>query len=177
MQADTEVEVKDPPGLPRFRRVLFLILALYATGRCSSFTVPLLLDVRPAAVPAIIQSGVSLQAWAVLWGAGAILHFLALRYSWAARATMWTFSIKGLAVGTAFVVSAIVGEGSIPASLGGVMSYAVPVVMLWLVQWALAMRTTVIVKSIPVVEAHAVASAARARIRAETGEIPEVPHG
>lgn len=177
MHADTEVEVKDPPGLPRFRRLLFLALALYATARCMSFAVPLVIGIRPAAVPEIIESTVSLQAWAILWGAGAFLHFAALRWEWAGRLTMWTFSIKGLAVGTAFVISAIVNQGSIPASIGGIVSYGYPVVMLWLIQWALAMRTTVIVKSIPVVEAHAVASAAQSRLRAVTGEIPEVPHG
>lgn len=177
MHADTEVEVKEPPGLPRFRRLLFLVLGVYATIRCMSFAVPLVIGIRPAAVPEIIESTVSLQAWAILWGAGAFLHFAALHWEWAARATMWTFSIKGLAVGSAFVISAIVNQGSIPASMAGVVSYGFPVVMLWLVQAALAMRTTVIVKSIPVVEAHAVASAARDRLRAETGEIPEVPHG
>lgn len=175
--SDTEVEVKDPPSLPRFRRALFLVLAFYATARCMSFAVPIMFGIRPAAVPEIIESTVSLQAWAILWGAGALLHFAALRWDWAGRATMWTFSIKGLAVGAAFVISAIVADGSIPASIGGIVSYGFPVVMLWLVQWALAMRTTVIVKSIPVVEAHAVASAARDRLRAVTGEIPEVPHG
>lgn len=176
MQATTEVDVVEPPGLPRFRVALFTVLFLYAAVRCASFALPLVLSVKAAAIPGIIASTVALQAWAALWAAGAVLHILAMRWDWAARATLWTFTIKGLVVAVSFVVSALVVGGSVPASFAGAVSYGAPVVMLWLVQWALAMRTTVVVQAIPVVEAGIVAEAARGRLREVTGEIPEVAH-
>lgn len=140
----------------------------------ASFAIPLLVPGRGAAIPWVVSSTVSLQTWAALWAAGALLHVLAIRFDWAATATLWTFSIKGIGVATAFLVSAFVNGSSVPASFGGVVSYAAPVVMLWVVHWALALRTSVVVQSIPVVEASMVAEAARDRLRAETGEVPEV---
>lgn len=174
MHSITEVDVVEPPGLARFRVVLFAVLTLYAAARCASFALPLATDVEGAAIPALIASTVSLQAWVALWAGGAILHVLALRWEWAATATLWTFTIKGLGVAAAFVVSALVVGGSVPASFAGAVSYGAPVVMLWLVQWALALRTTVVVQAVPVVEAGIVAEAARGRLKAVTGEIPEV---
>lgn len=177
-QSYTEVEVRHPAHLRRFEVVLYSLLAAYATTRCLSFSVPLLVDVRPAAVPAVVASTVSLQVWAALWGAGALLHLAGVWWTWARVATVWAFSVKGLAVAVAFFLSATAEGGSVPASFGGVVSYGTPVLLFWLVQWALAMRTTVVVQSVPVVQARAVANAARDRIRAETGEIPEVtPRG
>lgn len=177
MHTTTDVEVIEPRSLPRFRVALFGVLAFYAAARCASFALPLLFEGRGAAIPAVIESSISLQVWAVLWGCGALLHILATRWEWAAVATLWTFSIKGLGVATAFLFSAISDGGSIPASFGGVVSYGFPVVMVWLVHWALALRSTTVVQVIPTVEASTVAHAARERLRAETGEIPEVPHG
>lgn len=177
MNTTTDVEVIESRSLPRFRTVLFSVLAVYAAARCASFALPLLIGGRGAAIPAAIESTFSLQVWAVLWGAGALLHVFAIRWEWAATATLWTFSIKGLAVAAAFLWSAIADGGSIPASFGGVVSYGFPVLMVWLVHWALALRSTTLVQLIPTVEASTVTHAARERLRAETGEIPEVPHG
>lgn len=177
-QSRTEVEVRHPAHIHRFEVVLYSVLAAYAAARCLSFLVPLLVDTRPAAVPAVVASMVSLQVWAILWGTGALLHLAGVWWAWARAVTVWTFSIKGLAVAVAFFLSAATEGGSIPASFGGVVSYGTPVLLFWLVQWALALRTTVVVQAVPVVQARAVADAARDRIRAETGEIPEVPpHG
>lgn len=174
MHVPTEVDVREPPGLARFHIILFAALALYAGLRAASFMAALY-GGRGGAVPSVIESTISLQVWAALWAGGAVLHVAAIRWAWARVATLWTFSIKGLGVATAFILSAVADHGSF-ASLGGLLSYGFPVVMLWLVQWAIAMRTTVTIRSVPVVEASAVAQAARQRIRAETGEIPEVAH-
>ncbi|GAA1327644.1 hypothetical protein GCM10009592_14750 [Brachybacterium rhamnosum] len=168
MHATTEVDVREPPGLARFHVALFALLAAYAGFRAASFFIALG-GGRGGAVPSVIDAAFSLQVWAGLWTAGAVLHLLAIRWEWARSATLWTFSIKGLAVSTAFIMS--------NGSLGGLVSYGAPVVALWLIQWALALRTTVVVQAVPVIEAQTVADAARERITAETGEIPEVPHG
>lgn len=168
MHATTEVDVREPPGLARFHVVMFGLLAVYAGFRAASFFIALG-GGRGGAVPSVINAAFPLQVWAGLWTAGALLHLLAIRWDWARAASLWSFSIKGLAVATAFVMSS--------GSLGGLVSYGAPVVALWLVQWALALRTTVVVQSVPVIEAQTVAEAARERITAETGEIPEVPYG
>ena len=175
MHATTEVDVREPPGLARLRGILFAALAIYAGVRAVSFAAALD-GGRGGAIPSVIESTISLQVWTALWAGGAALHLAGIRWEWARRATFITFSVKGLGVSTAFVLSAIVDNGSL-SSLGGLLSYGFPVVMLWLVQWALAMRTTVVVQAVPVIEAHTVAEAARRRIRAETGEIPEVRNG
>lgn len=168
MHATTEVDVREPHGLPRFHVALFTILAAYAAFRAASFYIALG-GGRGGAVPSVIEDAVSLQVWAGLWTAGAVLHLAATRWKWARVATLWSFSIKGLAVAVAFVMST--------GSIGGLVSYGFPVVALWLIQWALTMRTTVVVQAVPVIEAHTVAEAARERLTAETGEIPEVPYG